>query len=114
MNSPRTTVQRTLLASPQRGRTRSRAADLLGDPILATVLIGLVPIGLLMVGSASFVDAITTHNGQPWYYLQRQMIGGVLGLGLAALGLRTPYRAWHRHALTLMVVVLGLLTMVLL
>jgi cell division protein FtsW len=114
MNSPRTTVQRTLLASPQRGRTRSRPLDLLGDPILAAVLIGLVPIGLLMVGSASFVDAITTHNGQPWYYLQRQIIGGVLGLGLAAIGLRTPYRVWHRHALTLMAVVLGLLTLVLL
>jgi cell division protein FtsW len=113
MNVPRTTVQRRLLASPRRGRARSRAANLLGDPILAAVLIGLVPVGLLMVGSASFVDAITTHNGQPWYYLQRQMIGGVLGLGLAAIGLRTPYRVWHRHAFTLMGVVLGLLMLVL-
>jgi cell division protein FtsW len=112
MNVPRTSVQRRLLASPQ--RARSRAASLLGDPILAVVLIGLVPIGLLMVGSASFVDAITTHNGQPWYYLQRQLVGGVVGLALAALGLRTPYRVWHRHALTLMGVVLGLLTLVLL
>jgi cell division protein FtsW len=107
-------VQRRLLTSPQRGRARSRAAELLGDPILAAVLIGLVPVGLLMVGSASFVDAITTHNGQPWYYLQRQLVGGVLGLALAALGLRMPYRAWHRHAFTLMGVVLGLLLLVLL
>jgi len=107
-------MRRALLASPQRGRARSRAADLLGDPILAAMLIGLVPVGLLMVGSASFVDAITTHNGQAWYYLQRQIIGGVLGLGLAVLGLRTPYRVWHRHALSLMAVVLGLLALVLL
>jgi len=113
MNLPRTSVQRRLLASPQRGRARARADDLLGDPILAAVLIGLVPAGLLMVGSSSFVDAITTHNGQPWYYLQRQLIGGVLGMGLATLGLRMPYRVWHRHALTLMAVVLGLLTLVL-
>ena len=113
MNIPRTTAQRTLLASPHRERRGSPAAALLGDPILAAVLIALIPVGLLMVGSASFVDAITTHQGQPWYYAQRQLVGGVLGSGLLVLGLRMPYRLWHRHAITLMAAVLGLLVLVL-
>ncbi|MFN8570050.1 MAG: putative lipid II flippase FtsW, partial [Kouleothrix sp.] len=87
--------------------------NVLGDPLLAAVLVGMVPFGLLMVGSASFVDAITTHGGQAWYYAQRQLVGCVFGAGIFAFGLRTPYRIWHRSALGLMLVVLGLLALVL-
>ncbi len=113
MSLTRTTAQRALLASSARGRTRSRAVELLGDPLLAAVLIGLVPFGLLMVGSASFVDAITTHNGQPWYYLQRQIIGAALGVILLVAGARVPYRIWHTYAIAVMLGVLGLLVLVL-
>lgn len=90
-----------------------RSINVLGDPLLAAVLVGMVPFGLLMVGSASFVDAITTHGGQAWYYAQRQLVGCVFGAGIFAFGLRTPYRIWHRSALGLMLVVLGLLALVL-
>jgi cell division protein FtsW len=97
-----------------RARAQARPASLLGDPILAAVLLGLVPVGLLMVGSASFVDAITTHAGQPWYYLQRQIVGALVGMLLFSVGLRVPYRLWHRNAIKIMIGVLGLLMLVLL
>lgn len=114
MSLPRiTTTRRAPLALLGRARAQARPASLLGDPILAAVLLGLVPVGLLMVGSASFVDAITTHAGQPWYYLQRQIVGALVGMLLFSAGLRVPYRLWHRNAIKLMLGVLGLLVLVL-
>lgn len=115
MSLPRvSTSRRAPLAMLNRARAQARPASLLGDPILAAVLLGLVPVGLLMVGSASFVDAITTHAGQPWYYLQRQIVGALVGMLLFSVGLRVPYRLWHRNAIKIMIGVLGLLMLVLL
>lgn len=113
MSLPRSTMHHSRLAVPQRPRARSLATELFGDPVLAAVFAVLVPFGLLMVGSASFVDAITTHGGRAWYYVLRQLVGTGIGLALFVFGLRLPYRTWHRQALPVMLGVLGLLVLVL-
>lgn len=102
-----------LPAASQRRQPSKSFQQIVGDPLLLLILAGLVPFGLLMVGSASFVDAITTHDGRAWYYVLRQLVGCAIGLGLFAFGLALPYRMWHRHALPLMLAVLGLLALLL-
>jgi cell division protein FtsW len=101
--------------SPPPSRSRSGTAEAAAvqvgsfDRLLFAIIVALVPFGLLMVYSASFVDAIVTRDGQPAYYMLRQVIGTVLGVIVFFVALRIPYHFWQRFALPLTVLVLAVL-----
>ncbi|EFO79342.1 cell division protein FtsW [Oscillochloris trichoides DG-6] len=79
--------------------------------LLATVGV-LVAVGLVMVYSASFVEAFNLQGNQ-YYYLLRQMVGAALGtVGLLVVQ-RIHYSFWRRYSVHLMAIALVLLFLVL-
>jgi cell division protein FtsW len=80
-------------------------------PLLTAVGI-LVPLGLVMVYSASFVDAFTTHGSQLFYTL-RQLTGVVLGTIGLLVAQRIDYRVWRTYSVQLIAATLFLLLLVL-
>lgn len=82
------------------------------DYILLITVMSLVSLGLVMVYSASFVEAYTLHQNQ-YYYLLRQMIGAVLGTGALLVLQNINYQLWKRYAVPIMGGALFLLILVL-
>ena len=80
-------------------------------PLLTAVGI-LVPLGLVMVYSASFVDAFTTHGSQ-LYYTLRQLTGVFLGTIGLLVAQRIDYRFWRNYSVHLIGAALLLLLLVL-
>jgi cell division protein FtsW len=82
------------------------------DYVLLATVGSLVALGLVMVYSASFVEAYTLHENQ-YYYLIRQLVGATIGaIGLLAAA-RIDYRFWRRYSVQLMGAALLLLFLVL-
>jgi cell division protein FtsW len=82
------------------------------DYILLTTVSILVALGLVMVYSASFVEAFTLHDTQ-FYYLLRQFAGATIGTAGLLFTQRIDYRFWRRVSVPLMGVTLVLLVLVL-
>ncbi|MGB2874234.1 MAG: putative lipid II flippase FtsW [Gaiellaceae bacterium] len=76
--------------------------------VLTLVTLGLVAFGLVMVYSATSASAALA-NGDPAYYLKRQVGYALLGLVLMVIVSRINYRVLRRLAPTLMVSSLALL-----
>jgi cell division protein FtsW len=72
------------------------------DPVLAAVAIALVGFGVVMVYSASAVEATVGHK-DPQYFLKRQAIFAVLSLGVMWLTSRFDYRRLQRGAVTYLI-----------
>jgi cell division protein FtsW len=72
----------------------------------------LVPLGLVMVYSASFVDAFTNHGDQ-LYYTLRQLTGVLLGTIGLLVAQRIDYRFWRTYSVQLIGATLLLLLLVL-
>jgi cell division protein FtsW len=83
------------------------------DYPLLTVVGMLVPIGVVMVYSASFVDAFANHGDQ-LYYTWRQFVAAIIGTAAMLVIQRTDYRVWRRYSVHLMAVTLFLLVLTLL
>lgn len=81
--------------------------------ILVLVTLGLVAFGLVMVYSATSAAA-ALGDGDPSYYLKRQGIYAVLGVGLLVAAARFDFRGLRPLAPGLVVVSLALCTLVLL
>jgi cell division protein FtsW len=84
------------------------------DYPLLTVIGVLVPIGLVMVYSASFVDAYTFRDS-PVYYAWRQLGAAIVGVFAMLAVMRLDYRFWRRFSVQLLglTLLLLLLTLVL-
>src|SRR5215208_6776186 len=82
------------------------------DYPLLTVVGILVPLGLVMVYSSSFVDAFTNHDNQ-LYYLFRQIAGAILGTIGLLVAQRIDYRFWRKYSVHLVAATLVLLLVVL-
>ena len=67
---------------------------------MLTVTIALAVYGLLMVFSASYYFSIS-ESGNPFYYLIRDGIWVVIGLGLMCFGMLVDYRFWNKKILIL-------------
>jgi cell division protein FtsW len=83
---------------------RERAQRLLAvagpvDPILAAVLVTLISFGIVMVYSASAIEATVQHKDAQ-YFLKRQVPFGFVGLGLAWLISRIDYRRYQKASAT--------------
>ncbi len=82
------------------------------DSLLLVVVLALLCIGLVMVYSASsFVSA--RYYGDASYFFQKQLLGGLLGMGAMLVTMRVDYRQWRRFSLIGMAVALPLLVIVL-
>jgi cell division protein FtsW len=81
-------------------------------PLLTAVGV-LVPIGLVMVYSSSFVDAYTTRDG-PLYYALRQLVAGIIGTIALLVAMRIDYRFWQKYSLHFMGATVALLAVTLL
>src|SRR5688572_11861499 len=82
------------------------------DYALLTVIGILVPLGLVMVYSSSFVDAFTNHNNQ-LYYTWRQLGGAIIGTTALLVAQRLDYRFWRTYSVQLVGATLLLLLIVL-
>jgi cell division protein FtsW len=82
------------------------------DYPLLTAIGVLVPIGLVMVYSASFVDAYTTRDG-PLYYALRQLVAAMIGVVAMLVAIRLDYHIWQRYSIQLLAATIGLLFVVL-
>jgi cell division protein FtsW len=71
--------------------------------LLLVVVAALVVIGLVMVLSASSVQA-QRESGSTWSYFLRQAVATVLGLGALLVTARMPYARWRRLVPALLVV----------
>jgi cell division protein FtsW len=73
------------------------------DRVLFLTILSMLLFGVLMVYSASSIWALE-HKGSSYYYLKRQVLWALLGVGLMALTMSVDYRQLQRRR-----VVLGLL-----
>ena len=80
--------------------------------VLILVTLGLVAFGLVMVYSATSAPA-ALGDSDPGYYLKRQGLSALLGIGLMVIAARTPFVTWRRLAPVLvlgsMVLLVGVL-----
>jgi cell division protein FtsW len=93
-----------------RSTAKSGAVHL--DPVTIALALGIVLLGLVMVTSAS-VSIAGQESGQPFFYLERQLLLTLIGAGCAALVFCVPTEALERASLPLLAVAIGLLIVVL-
>jgi cell division protein FtsW len=82
------------------------------DPVLVTICIALLSLGLVMVASAS-VGVADRNFSNPFYYFQRQLVFVVIGLIAAALVYRIRLVQWEKSGVALLGFALFLLVLVL-
>jgi cell division protein FtsW len=98
------------LMSFARGSGRGAAVHL--DPVTLALALGIVLLGLVMVTSAS-VSIASQESGQPFYYLERQLLLTLIGAGCAALVFSIPTELIERAAVPLLAIGVALLVIVL-
>jgi cell division protein FtsW len=82
------------------------------DPALLVIIALLLGGGLVMLASASIALA-ERNTGDPLFYVERQLVACVLGIGCALAVLRVPTAAWDRAGLMLPCLAMVLLLVVL-
>ncbi len=101
------------LKQPLRKQTVSaEEQQWLFDPWVLMFAVSIVVIGIIMVSSAS-ISIAERDNGEPFYYLYRQLIATGLGLGLGTIILATPIFFWHKIGPLLLLIGIMLLVAVL-
>jgi len=112
-------MQATTKAAGRNSSTRSTPRStgvIVGlDMPLVIVTCALLALGIVMVASTSIGIADANRDiGQPFYFIQRQLVYMVLGIGVALSILRVPMGYWERLAPYLLIFSLMLLVFVLL
>ena len=82
------------------------------DYVTLGLCAALLLIGLIMVTSASMSIA-DRELGNPFFFLERQLIFGLMGVGFAWMITRVPTETWDRYSLALLLFGLALLFIVL-
>jgi cell division protein FtsW len=93
-----------------RSSAKSGAVHL--DSVTIALALGIVLLGLVMVTSAS-VSIAGQESGQPFYYLERQLLLTLIGAGCAALVFSVPTEMLERASLPLLALAIVLLLIVL-
>jgi cell division protein FtsW len=93
-----------------RGGSRSGTVHL--DWVTLALVLGIVLLGLVMVTSAS-VSIAGEENGQPFYYLERQLLLTLIGAACALVLFAIPTERLERAAVPLLAVAIVLLIVVL-
>ena len=82
------------------------------DPVLLTVFISLLTIGVIMVASSS-ISVADRNFSNPFYYLQRQLVFVVIGLFAALCVFKIRLVQWEKSGMALLVFAIFLLLLVL-
>jgi cell division protein FtsW len=82
------------------------------DPVLVMVVAALLLVGLVMVASASIATA-EREFGNPFYFLERQVLAVGLGLAAAGIMMLIPTSVWERLSMPLLLAAFALLLSVL-
>lgn len=82
------------------------------DPWVLIISISIITLGITMVGSAS-ISIAERNNGEPFYYLYRQLVATGLGLGLGSIVLFTPMKFWQKMGPLILLISILLLIAVL-
>ncbi len=105
MTAPASTVV------PGSAPTRLQKNRIQIDPVI-TILTGiLLLLGVVMVGSASV--ALAAKEGDPFSFLEKQLLFGFAGVLVAAWVVRVPTEKWQKNAYLLLGLSLALLVLVL-
>ena len=78
---------------------------------LLSVIMVLFGFGMVMVFSASYAQGLDGY-ADPFYFILRQVVWGVIGLGVMVGAARIPYKTWERWSIVLMAIALFALMMV--
>jgi len=97
-------------ASVTRGLARGQRFQ--WDPVLLAVVMALLLVGLVMVTSASITIA-DSKQGDPFFYLERQLIFAFIGCVAGIVLATVRADAWDRLGVVLLVVAIGILIAVL-
>ncbi len=95
---------------PASGKLRIDIDDL--DPVLTIVFICLLSIGIIMVASSS-ISVAERNYGNPFYFLQRQLVFIVMGVFAAFCVFKTRLVQWEKSGMALLIFSLFLLILVL-
>jgi len=82
------------------------------DWTLVLIIATLLCFGLVMLTSAS-ISVAERNTGNPFYYVEHQLLAVAIGLAGAAIMLSVPTSFWERYALLLVSLALGMLIAVL-
>jgi len=93
-------------------RSSARGSAVHLDPVTLGLIAAIVLLGLVMVTSAS-VSIASQDSGQPFYYLERQLLLTLIGLGCAAALFAIPTALLEKAAMPLLALALLLLLVVL-
>ncbi|HWX68757.1 MAG TPA: putative lipid II flippase FtsW [Steroidobacteraceae bacterium] len=93
-------------------RSGARGSSVHLDPVTLALIAAIVLLGLVMVTSAS-VSIASQDSGQPFYYLERQLLLTLTGLACAALLFALPSALLERAAVPLLAIAIVLLILVL-
>jgi cell division protein FtsW len=93
-------------------RSGARGGGVHLDGITIALTLGIVLLGLVMVTSAS-VSIAGQESGQPFYYLERQLLLTLIGAGCAALVFSIRTELLERACVPLLVIAIALLVTVL-
>ncbi len=93
-------------------RSSSKTGPVHLDAVTIALVLGIVLLGLVMVTSAS-VSIASQESGQPFYYLERQLLLTLIGAACAALVFTIPTELLEKASLPLLALAIGLLFIVL-
>ena len=82
------------------------------DPVLLTIATALLFGGFVILASAS-ISISDNAVGNPFFYLQRQLLAAVIGLAAAGICLFVPMQVWQSLGLLMLFVGIALLVVVL-
>jgi cell division protein FtsW len=94
------------------GRSARERLPFSWDYVTVGLVLAIFLLGLIMVTSASMSIA-ARDLGSPFFYLERQLIFGLVGIGGAWIVTRIPTENWDRASLLLLLIGLALLLLVL-
>jgi len=101
-----------IYAGDMESSSKNKVSERLFDPWILGISISLLLIGLVMVASSS-ISIADRLNGEPFYFLYRQMIAASLGIMLGTVVVFTPLKLWQQYGPILLGMGLFLLLIVL-
>ncbi|MEJ2127281.1 MAG: putative lipid II flippase FtsW [Woeseiaceae bacterium] len=82
------------------------------DPVLLTLVLTLLLGGFVILASAS-ITISDNATGNPFFYLERQLLAAAIGIAAAGFCLFVPMKVWHSLGFLMLLIGIGLLAVVL-
>jgi cell division protein FtsW len=101
------TARSAIMPFPARLKTELKL-----DPVLLTIVTALLFGGFVILASAS-ISISDNAVGNPFFYLQRQLLAAAIGLAAAGICLFVPMQVWQSLGLLMLLVGIALLVVVL-